>query len=61
MEARRRARVINIPTDDKVVQVQESFIYRNLLNQMKLRELGEPIIYFGEGPPERRERLRSLS
>lgn len=47
MEARRRARVINIPTDDKVVQ-------------MKLRELGEPIIYFGEGPPERRERLRNV-
>jgi len=47
LESKKRARAINIPTDDKVVQ-------------MKLRELGEPIILFGEMPPDRRERLKSL-
>ena len=36
-----------VPTDDKLVQA-------------RLRELGEPIILFGEDPPERRDRLRSV-
>src|SRR5690242_13411351 len=44
-EQRKRARNIVLPTDDKLVQ-------------LKLRELGEPIIYFGERPADRRERLR---
>jgi len=46
-ESRKKARNIVIPTDDKLVQ-------------LKLRELGEPIIYFGERPGERRERLREV-
>jgi U4/U6 small nuclear ribonucleoprotein PRP4 len=35
--------VLTIPTDDKLVK-------------LRLRELGEPIILFGEEPTERRER-----
>ncbi len=42
-ELRKKARNIAVPTDDKMVQ-------------LRLRELGEPIILFGELPPERRER-----
>src|ERR1700761_6287137 len=46
--ARKRfAATIAVPTDDKRVRV-------------RLRELGEPITLFGEGPPERRDRLREL-
>lgn len=36
-----------MPTDDSEVKV-------------KLRAMGEPICYFGEGPADRRERLRDL-
>ncbi|GAB6023365.1 U4/U6 small nuclear ribonucleoprotein Prp4 [Chamberlinius hualienensis] len=46
-ERRKRARQINVSTDD--VEVKGS-----------LRLLGEPICLFGEGPAERRERLRQL-
>jgi len=46
-EARKKAKQLIVPTDDKLVQA-------------KLRELGEPIILFGEQPPERRERLRDI-
>jgi U4/U6 small nuclear ribonucleoprotein PRP4 len=38
---------MNLPTDDKLVMA-------------RLRELGEPIILFGEQAPERRDRLRDL-
>lgn len=41
------SREINIPANDKFVQA-------------KLRELGEPIILFGELPLQRRERLKNL-
>ncbi|KAJ1969447.1 hypothetical protein IWQ62_000614 [Dispira parvispora] len=44
-ERRRRAREVAVPTDDAQVKI-------------RLRELGEPICLFGEGPMERRERLR---
>eukprot|EP01116_Phalansterium_solitarium_P008104 TRINITY_DN213_c0_g3_i1.p1 TRINITY_DN213_c0_g3~~TRINITY_DN213_c0_g3_i1.p1 ORF type:complete len:500 (-),score=166.91 TRINITY_DN213_c0_g3_i1:230-1729(-) len=46
-ENRKRARQIALPTDDKLVQ-------------LRLRELGEPIIYFGEQAAARRERLREV-
>lgn len=46
-ERRKRARLINVSTDDKEV--------RN-----DLRALGEPMCLFGEGPAERRSRLRDL-
>ncbi|CAF4625042.1 unnamed protein product [Rotaria sp. Silwood1] len=46
-ERRRRARQIHVSTDDVEVKAN-------------LRQLGEPICLFGEGPAERRERLRNL-
>ncbi|XP_039631730.1 U4/U6 small nuclear ribonucleoprotein Prp4 [Polypterus senegalus] len=46
-ERRRRARQINVSTDDSEVKAC-------------LRALGEPITLFGEGPAERRERLRNI-
>lgn len=47
LEKRKRARQIQVSTDD--VEVKAS-----------LRQLGEPICLFGEGPADRRERLRNL-
>ena len=44
---RRRARELAVPTNDNQVK-------------LKLREAGEPICLFGEGAPERRERLRDV-
>eukprot|EP01137_Pigoraptor_chileana_P021498 Opistho-2@85315 len=44
-ERRRRARTMAVPTDPAAVK-------------LKLREYGEPVTLFGEGPAERRERLR---
>nr|CAH7762403.1 unnamed protein product [Callosobruchus chinensis] len=46
-ERRRKARSINVSTDDAEVK-------RNL------RHLGEPICLFGEGPADRRSRLRDI-
>lgn len=46
-EKKRKARLVNVSTDDEEVK-------RNL------RQLNEPICYFGEGPAERRNRLREL-
>ena len=46
-ERRKRARQINVSTDDSEVKAC-------------LRALGEPITLFGEGPAERRERLRNI-
>lgn len=46
-ERRKKARQINVSTDDAEVK-------RNL------RQLNEPICLFGEGPAERRNRLRKL-
>lgn len=46
-ERKRRAAAIIVPTDDNRVRI-------------RLRELGEPITLFGEGPAERRDRLREL-
>ncbi|KAI4458068.1 wd40 repeat protein [Holotrichia oblita] len=46
-ERRKKARSINVSTDDAEVK-------RNL------RQLGEPICLFGEGPAERRNRLRDI-
>ena len=44
---KRRAAAIAVPTDDGRVR-------------MRLREIGEPITLFGEGPGDRRDRLREL-
>lgn len=44
-ERRKKARQINVSTDDEEVK-------------KNLRQLGEPICLFGEGPAERRSRLR---
>lgn len=46
-EKRKRARQIQVSTDDSEVKAH-------------LRQLGEPICLFGEGPADRRERLRKL-
>ncbi|KAI1479920.1 hypothetical protein K445DRAFT_317630 [Daldinia sp. EC12] len=46
-ERKRRAATMAVPTDDGRVRA-------------KLRELGEPITLFGEGPADRRDRLREL-
>lgn len=46
-ERKRRAATIAVPTDDGRVRA-------------KLRELGEPVTLFGEGPADRRDRLREL-
>lgn len=45
LEAQRKARTMFIPTDNEEVKSE-------------LRKAGEPITLFGEGPAERRERLR---
>ncbi|KYQ89358.1 WD40 repeat-containing protein [Tieghemostelium lacteum] len=47
MDKRRRAKQVILPTSDNLIK-------------MKFRELGEPIILFGEKPENRRERLKSL-
>lgn len=47
LEAQRRARFLAAPTDPEEVK-------------SKLRELGHPITLFGEGPADRRERLKFL-
>lgn len=46
-ERRKKARQINVSTDDAEVK-------------KNLRQLGEPICLFGEGPAERRQRLRDI-
>ncbi|KAI1650341.1 WD40 repeat-like protein [Daldinia loculata] len=46
-ERKRRAATMAVPTDDGRVRA-------------RLRELGEPITLFGEGPADRRDRLREL-
>ncbi|CAH2217439.1 jg5368 [Pararge aegeria aegeria] len=46
-ERRRKARQLNVSTDDDEVR-------------RSLRQLGEPVCLFGEGPAERRVRLRDL-
>ncbi|ELU16587.1 hypothetical protein CAPTEDRAFT_226300 [Capitella teleta] len=46
-ERRKRVRQIHVSTDDGEVKIQ-------------LRQFGEPICLFGEGPQDRRERLRKL-
>lgn len=46
-ERKRRARLINVSTDDMEVK-------------KNLRQLNEPICLFGEGPAERRKRLKEL-
>ncbi len=45
LDRKRRAAAIIVPTDDGRVRI-------------RLRELGQPITLFGEGPSERRDRLR---
>jgi U4/U6 small nuclear ribonucleoprotein PRP4 len=47
VEGKRRARTVVVPTSDTAVR-------------RRLRELNEPITLFGEGPPQRRERLREV-
>jgi U4/U6 small nuclear ribonucleoprotein PRP4 len=46
-ERRKRARLINVSTDDAEIK-------------KNLRQLGHPICLFGEGPADRRNRLRDL-
>ncbi|KAJ1502706.1 hypothetical protein HMI55_007237 [Coelomomyces lativittatus] len=46
-EKKKKLRTIAVPTDDSKVKI-------------KLREFNEPITLFGEGPAERRDRLRLL-
>ncbi|KAL8665280.1 MAG: hypothetical protein Q9202_002331 [Teloschistes flavicans] len=47
LNRKRRLAAVTVPTDDAKVR-------------QALRKLGEPITLFGEGPPERRDRLRSI-
>jgi len=46
-ERRKKVKAIAVPTDDPTVKA-------------RLRELGHPICLFGEGPAQRRDRLREL-
>jgi U4/U6 small nuclear ribonucleoprotein PRP4 len=46
-EIKKRARTINVPTSPEEIKT-------------KLRELGHPITLFGEGPADRRDRLREV-
>lgn len=46
-ELQKASKNINVPTNDYEIKI-------------KLRELKQPICYFGEGPAERRERLKTL-
>lgn len=46
-EAQQRSRAIIVPTSAEDVK-------------QKLRELGHPVTYFGEGPADRRERLKQV-
>lgn len=47
MDRKKKAAAIVVPTDDGRVR-------------MRLREMGEPITLFGEGPGDRRDRLREI-
>jgi U4/U6 small nuclear ribonucleoprotein PRP4 len=47
LEAQQRARSIIVPTDQGEIK-------------RRLRELGHPVTLFGEGPADRRERLRDV-
>lgn len=47
LERKKRARDLPVPTDDSKVK-------------SRLREYGEPICLFGEGPSDRRDRLRYI-
>lgn len=47
LERKKRARKLNVPTDDTQVRTI-------------LRDIGHPICLFGEGPADRRERLRTV-
>ncbi|KAL8712497.1 MAG: hypothetical protein Q9220_003345 [cf. Caloplaca sp. 1 TL-2023] len=47
LSRKRRLAAVTVPTDDTRVR-------------QHLRRLGEPMTLFGEGPPERRDRLRSI-
>lgn len=47
LERRRRVRLMNVSTDDEEVKKD-------------LRTLGDPICYFGEGPADRRQRLKEV-
>lgn len=47
LEAKHKARSIVVPTDHNEIK-------------SRLRELGHPITLFGEGPADRRERLRDV-
>lgn len=47
LEAQRKARTMYVPTNNDEIKAE-------------LRKIGQPVTLFGEGPPERRERLRRL-
>ena len=47
LERRKRVRLMNVSTDDNEVKKD-------------LRTVGEPICYFGEGPADRRQRLKEV-
>ena len=47
LERRKRVRLMNVSTDDNEVK-------------KGLRAVGEPICYFGEGPADRRQRLKEV-
>ena len=50
---------IFIPTMDEEVKIQVG-PYRQVFLMKQLRACGEPICLFGEGPADRRERLRNV-
>src|SRR5690606_30028728 len=47
LETAKKSKSVIVPTNDLHVK-------------LKLRELGQPICYFGEGPSERRQRLKEV-
>ena len=59
VESKLRKKAIFVPTLDEDVKLQVLYLFSFQLT-IQLRACGEPICLFGEGPGDRRERLRAV-
>lgn len=59
VESKLRKKAIFVPTLDEDVKLQVLYLFSFQLT-IQLRACGEPICLFGEGPADRRERLRAV-